>query len=143
MENASKALIIAGAILLSILIIGLGIFIFGQARSAMNNVNLNEQELQAFNSKFEQYIGTNISGSNAMALCDLVRTHNNSNSQDPSKQVNIKNNTASNTSSPTAAVNVNNITNVKKDLRAGYTYTVTVSYDAKTGCVCEVGIKKN
>ena len=30
MENASKALIIAGAILLSILIIGLGMFIYNQ-----------------------------------------------------------------------------------------------------------------
>ena len=31
MENASKALIIAGAILLAILIIGLGVFIFQKA----------------------------------------------------------------------------------------------------------------
>ena len=31
MENASKALIIAGAILLSILIIGLGMFIYQQS----------------------------------------------------------------------------------------------------------------
>ena len=32
MENASKALIIAGAILLSILIIGMGMFIYNQAQ---------------------------------------------------------------------------------------------------------------
>ena len=32
MENASKALIIAGAILLAILIIALGVFIFNQSK---------------------------------------------------------------------------------------------------------------
>ena len=36
MENASKALIIAGAILLAILIIALGVFIFNKAKSATN-----------------------------------------------------------------------------------------------------------
>ena len=55
MENASKALIIAGAILLSILIIGLGIFIFGQARNSLNSTNLSEYEIQVFNSKIENY----------------------------------------------------------------------------------------
>ena len=40
MENASKALIIAGAILLSILIIGLGMYIYQQANSATSGTNL-------------------------------------------------------------------------------------------------------
>ena len=58
MENASKALIIAGAILLSILIIGLGMFIYQQAAGAMNDTGLSDQEIQAFNQKFLQYEGT-------------------------------------------------------------------------------------
>ena len=37
MENASKALIIAGAILLAILLISLGIYIFSQAQSVVND----------------------------------------------------------------------------------------------------------
>ncbi len=42
MENASKALIIAGAILLAILIIGLGIFIYRQAAKALiDTINAN------------------------------------------------------------------------------------------------------
>ena len=36
MENASKALIIAGAILLAILLISLGIMIFNQAQDTVN-----------------------------------------------------------------------------------------------------------
>ena len=39
MENASKALIIAGAILISILIIGLGVFIYQQAQSTVSKAN--------------------------------------------------------------------------------------------------------
>ena len=46
MENASKALIIAGAILLSILIIGLGMFIYRQAAGVMNNTGLDELEVE-------------------------------------------------------------------------------------------------
>ena len=73
MENASKALIIAGAILLSILIIGLGVFIFNQANSSMKNINLSQNEVQNFNEPFLQYAGENITGTNVMALCDKVK----------------------------------------------------------------------
>ena len=44
MENASKALIIAGAILLAILIISLGIVIYNQAAGVVNTDQLNSVE---------------------------------------------------------------------------------------------------
>ena len=75
MENASKALIIAGAILLSILIIALGVFVFNQAKSAMGNVNLSEQEVAASNSKFESYQGKQ-KGSSAKALVSVIKNYN-------------------------------------------------------------------
>ena len=40
MENASKALIIAGAILLSILIISLGIMVFQNAKSTVGSADM-------------------------------------------------------------------------------------------------------
>ena len=52
MENASKALIIAGAILLAILIISLGILIYNQASGVVNNNAMSEVETQNFNQKF-------------------------------------------------------------------------------------------
>lgn len=76
MENASKALIIAGAILLSILIIALGVFVFNQAKGAMSNTGLDDQKAAAFNQKFEAYEGS-VSGSQVKALIDIVRTNNN------------------------------------------------------------------
>ena len=58
MENASKALIIAGAILLSILLITLGIFIFQQAQSTIQNSGMSQAEINTFNSQFSKYEGT-------------------------------------------------------------------------------------
>ena len=58
MENASKALIIAGAILLSILIIALGIFIFQKASGAMDTKQLDQMAIQTHNNQFSQYEGT-------------------------------------------------------------------------------------
>ena len=76
MENASKALIIAGAILLAILIISLGILIFSQAQDTINSVNMSDSEKLAFNNKFTPYEGTNIRGSQVNALAQAVLTNN-------------------------------------------------------------------
>ena len=78
MENASKALIIAGAILLAILIISLGILIFSQAQDTVGSVNMSEQEIMAFNNKFTPYQGTNKRGTEVNALVQAVRVNNQS-----------------------------------------------------------------
>ena len=71
MENASKALIIAGAILLSILIIALGIYVFNMAKSATNSNSLSEVEIKAFNDPFTQYRGRKL-GSEVVELIDKI-----------------------------------------------------------------------
>ncbi|MEE0866462.1 MAG: hypothetical protein U0L98_06695 [Clostridia bacterium] len=76
MENASKALIIAGAILLAILIISLGILIFSQAQDTVGTVNMSEQEIMAFNNKFITYQGNNKRGTEVNALLKLVNANN-------------------------------------------------------------------
>lgn len=76
MENASKALIIAGAILLAILIIALGVFIFNKAKSSATNMDdLSNQQVQAHNSTFQNYEGT-INGTGAKDLIDAIRNNN-------------------------------------------------------------------
>ena len=78
MENASKALIIAGAILLSILIITLGILIFQPAQDTINSVDMSDAEKTAFNNKFLPYEGENVRGSQVNALAQAVLTNNQS-----------------------------------------------------------------
>lgn len=90
MENASKALIIAGAILLSILLISLGIMIFNQASDVTNNNGLDEATITTFNSKFTKYEGVK-KGSEVRSLIQEINASNateqNLNSQD--RQVTI------------------------------------------------------
>lgn len=81
MENASKALIIAGAILLAILLITLGIFVFTQAQDTLGSINLSEQEVLAFNNKFLAYEGY-IRGSQVKQLINLIDSNNKSREQE-------------------------------------------------------------
>ncbi len=80
MENASKALIIAGAILLSILIISLGIMVYNNAKGAVTDANLDAETAQTFNAKWTPYKGTQ-NGTRLNALIELGRTHNATNSR--------------------------------------------------------------
>ena len=90
MENASKALIIAGAILLSILLISLGIMIFSNASGVIDSNAMDEVAVNTFNQKFTQYAGTNVRGSNVNALLKSIVQNNLTNSGDESKQVEIE-----------------------------------------------------
>ena len=86
MENASKALIIAGAILISILIISFGVIILGQGGDVIQNANMNETEMASFNGKFTAYEGSAVKGSNVR---QLIRTVTQSNANNPDNQVTI------------------------------------------------------
>ncbi len=75
MENASKALIIAGAILLAILIISLGILIYNQAQGVINDNAMNQVEITQFNTQFTQYQGKQ-RGSTVKSLFQTVLANN-------------------------------------------------------------------
>ena len=132
MENASKALIIAGAILLAILIISLGIMIYQQASGVVNNNSMTEVDVSTFNAKFEQYLGANVRGAQVNALINTVNT-NNMSQDDASKKVTIKGNTT----------NTEQATDYKKDYKTGSTYKVTVTKNTKGGLISEITIVEN
>ena len=62
MENASKALIIAGAILISILLISVGIIIMNAINDPVSRTSetASSQAVQIFNSQFTGYAGTDV-----------------------------------------------------------------------------------
>lgn len=80
MENASKALIIAGAILVSMLIVGLGVMIYNNVRDKTDISGLDQTQITAHNSPFESYFGNSVPGSNVKALISSVNANNNSSS---------------------------------------------------------------
>ena len=88
MENASKALIIAGSILVSIVIITLGVMIVNNVTGLVRtSSDMSEQEVATFNSKFENYEGFRVSGSNVRALYNAIKSNNNQHQDDPTLQV--------------------------------------------------------
>lgn len=76
MENATKALLIAAAILVAILIISLGLAVYNKAANATDSADLSQAQVQAYNEKFLKYEGTSKRGSEVNALLETVLNHN-------------------------------------------------------------------
>lgn len=87
MENASKALIIAGAILISILLITIGIILINSGRDVTDTATtqMSSQKIQTFNAQFTAYEGTK-KGSEIKGLTSLVTA---SNTTDDAHQVTV------------------------------------------------------
>lgn len=86
MENASKALIIAGAILLSILIIAIGMYIFNSSSTSINDAatRISQQEIQSFNKQFEMYEGRQV-GTNVKSLIQNMSAGASQNGEESTK----------------------------------------------------------
>ena len=64
MENAVKALLIAAAVLIAILIISLGLVVYNRASETVNSAgDLSEYQIQQFNEKFLKYVKNFLSSS--------------------------------------------------------------------------------
>lgn len=89
MENASKALLIAGAILIVILLIAVGMMVYrgaqGSIQKAIGSMSSTEKDIH--NSQFEPFVGTKVSGSNVRSLLSKMITNN---SDDNNVQVELK-----------------------------------------------------
>lgn len=75
MENASKALIIAGAVLISILLISVGVLIMNSV-DPMTEATGQQSEsmaIQTFNAQFTQYEGDDVPGSQVRTLISTVK----------------------------------------------------------------------
>lgn len=76
MENATKALLIAAAVLVAILIISFGLVIYNKSTTATDSADLTATQIQAQNEKFAKYEGENQRGSVVNALLETVLTNN-------------------------------------------------------------------
>ena len=146
MENASKALIIAGAILLAILLISLGIMIFNQAQDTVSSSGMSQAEVQSFNSKFTKYEGDAIRGSQVKSLIQEVRASNSSDGAEGNGRgialklagtgVTAKNDTKNaSTGQVTAVVTTG-------DIQSSAKYEIKVTANDGAGYVSEITITK-
>ena len=140
MENASKALIIAGAILLSIIIISLGIMVVNNARNQIGGANLSKEQIQTFNSQWENYVGTTKTAAEVRAMFSSVIANNVAETQSGEKRyVNITNtgNIGSNLSAPDTAPTL-----AMPSISSAATYTIQAGYAGK-GLIVLLDYKAN
>ena len=150
MENASKALIIAGAILVSILIIGLGMTLYNNAAGTLERANIDETAVRQYNAGFTEYENqTNVKGANVKAVIKNVITHNRTYRDDKSLWINVidtKGDEAENTNRADRAGSVDeynsSIKSILDEIKNGVVYTVLCGYDDNTGYVCSLSIFK-
>ena len=136
MENASKALIIAGAILLSILIISLGLMVYNQAKDAATGTGLDEAQISSFNSKFTVYEGSNKTGAQVNALIQQVISSNQAETNaGTGKMVTITfpsvsgNSATVSDGSGAKSGTGSSATTASAKVNTGLRYTVTIGYD--------------
>jgi len=141
MENASKALIIAGAILLAILIIGLGIFIYNHASNAIGNTGMDQLSVQRFNAQFEAYEGTQ-SGAQVEQLLKKVMSSNYTYSEDESMQITINDAELTSYSNGTFHLKSKN-DNIKGTLTPGKGKMYDISFDRnnKNGLIYNIRVE--
>lgn len=130
MENATKALLIAAAVLVAILIISLGLVVYNMAAETVNNsANLSEYEIQSFNEKFTRYLGTNVSGTNVNAMINTVFNHNLA-QEDEGRKVKI---------SGTVTLDVSQTTSPSK-VDTGKRYKIEAVYDSSSKLINEIKV---
>ena len=129
MENATKALMIAGAVLLAIMIIGVGMMIFNNAQGTIGGAStkMKEQEIQLFNNQFTNYEGLQ-SGSNVKALIGAVITNNSVATEEGNEEKLVSFNGATDSAA---------LASERTKIISGKKYNVTITYN-NAGLVHEI-----
>lgn len=79
MENATKALLIAGGVLITVLILSAGVYLYTafSNQSKEYSAIISETELQKFNSKFDIYVGRQeVSAQEVATIVNLSKEYN-------------------------------------------------------------------
>lgn len=139
MENASKALIIAGAILLSILLISLGIMIFNQAQDTIGNSGMSKAEIASFNNQFTKYEGDNEKGSEIKSLIQEVVASNAADTADDNgRQIEVYDMGTGNIEAQTGGTKISSAAGIKSTV----TYQVRIVKYDNSGFISRINIKK-
>ena len=119
MENVSKALLIAGSLLIVILLIAMGVKIFNSTQGTTESVEttMNTTEIAIFNSKFTSYLGNNKSKNDVISLVNQIIASNsntNTNNREVIISINIGNTSKTIGGNSTMMNAANNLSNTNK-----------------------------
>lgn len=136
MDNASKALIMAGAILIAVALVSLGVYLYQSAASKVNDGTrqVDASQMIMLNSEIEKFEGT-IKGSELKQLVRLINADN-------KNQVFPTDLTITDSTSHTNKIALDSTTKTYGlgDTRDSANYSITISYSAD-GWVTGVEVK--
>lgn len=133
MENATKALLIAAAILIAIILISLGIAVVQKGSNALEQADLSDTEKQSYNMKWQNYESSNASVTEVNNLLATVLNHNvNEKAEGTNRYI-----TAS-----CGSITVNNSSKSYVKVTGSDHYTIKCELDEKTGLVNKITITK-
>lgn len=141
MENASKALLIAGAILIVIVLISIGMVIVQQSQGLVDESGAmaTSQETSAFNNRFNIYQGTQ-KGATIQTLLGEVSV-NNADNKSAGHKITVILITADGDPG-TELVNSTDLTKASADIVTSARYKVTMSGTDGDGYISEITIEK-
>lgn len=128
MENASKALIIAGAILISIVLVSVGVIVVNSLDPNKATKEFDQYTIDQFNNKFVSNSGEKVKGTSVKTLLSHVITSNGSNEEK------IEVNKCGNDPSK--------ISKLRNKINNSHTYTVELGY-AGNGLVNKITISED
>lgn len=123
MENASKALIIAGAILISIVLIAVGVMVVSAANAPVETAGskMSDIDKQIFNRDYTAYIGDKKSGSKVVSLLQAIQA-NNSN-EETKAEIEVSYDTEQ------GKTDANGIATIINKIKSGKYYKVEANYE--------------
>ena len=146
MENASKALIIAGAILLSILIIAIGMYIYNSSTNSIYSAadQISSQEQQSFNTQWESY-EQNQPGSSVKNMVSKLISNAQVNAEERTKLPNLQYQARDggdvvDVDSVVGNTNVAGFNAARSQLETKHNYYVELHYSADTGLVDMIAV---
>ncbi len=142
MENASKALLIAGAVLIVIVLISVGMMIVQSASGLTGDVDdiTSSQAVTAFNSQFENYQGTQ-KGTSVKTLLGLLSTNNSTNTSGHTISVKLSLSTEA-TEAAEAISDSTEITKQAASVIGSARYNILVSAKDSLGYITEMEITR-
>ena len=140
MENASKALLIAGAVLIVIVLISVGMMIVQSASGLTGDVDdiTSSQAVTAFNSQFENYQGTQ-KGASIRTLLGNISTNNSTNASGHIITVQL---TLETSGAPQAISDSTEMTKKAAEVISSARYSVVVSAKDELGYITEITIER-
>lgn len=141
MENAVKALLIAAAVIIAIVLITLGMNLLNTGSEQIDNVDFSEYEINQFNDKFKKFEGTSVSGSEVNTLITTVFNHNNQ-QEDESTQVKLTVDLKQDGSDFNIEKGTTSSASPNK-VPTGYRYTVKCTYDTASKLISEIAVTQN